>query len=306
MPPRRARAGSDIPTQRRIVSPQFSATIASIADPEPIVEQERRFYDDHYAAHLRLPDHALVVNRQVMAAQLNDPRATIYERRRLYLGVLERLLAEPLAGRRVLDYGCGPGDWGVLLATEGALVTVLDLSPVAIELALRRARASGVADRVRGVARDASDLGCFADGEFDLVFASASLHHTLKYPAAFAELVRVVRPGGKLVLAETYGNNPVLNLARRLRARLAREPLEQGEGIVLSERELELLRRHFHHVEVFPMNLLTMAKRLFRGRFTLPPVRLLLGALERADAVLLRLWPALARYCGEVIVVAVK
>lgn len=283
-----------------------SATIASIADAEPIAEQERRFYDEHYAAYLRLPDHALIVNRQVMLAQLSDPRATIYERRRLYQGVLERLLAEPMAGRRVLDYGCGPGDWGVLLATEGALVTLLDLSPVAVELGLRRARASGVADRVRGVARDASDLGCFADGEFDLVFASASLHHTLKYRAAFAELVRVIQPGGKLLLAETYGNNPVLNLARRLRARLAREPAEQGEGIVLSERELELLRRHFRRVDLFPMNLLAMAKRLFRGRFHLRAVRLLLGALERTDSVLLRLWPALARYCGEVIVVAVK
>lgn len=267
---------------------------------------ERQFYDRVYAAHLRLPDHALVINRRLMLDQLDNPASTAYERRRLYRTALEALLAEPLLGRNVLDYGCGPGDWGVLLATEGARVTLLDLSPVAIELGLRRARASGVADRVRGLARDASDLSCFADGEFDLVFACASLHHTLKYPSAFAELVRVIRPGGKLVLAETWGNNPLLNAARRLRARLAREPIEQGEGIVLSDAEIDLLGRHFRRLEVIPMNLLAMAKRLFRGRFTSPWVRRLLGGLERIDAWLVARRPELRRYCGEVVVVAVK
>jgi len=269
-------------------------------------EREREFYDRIYAAHLELPDHALVVNRRVMLDQMDNPASTAYERRRLYRAALERLLAEPLHGRNILDYGCGPGDWGVLLATEGARVTLLDLSPAAIELALRRARASGVADRVRGLARDASELSCFADGEFDLVFACASLHHTLKYPSAFAELVRVIKPGGKLVLAETLGNNPLLNAARRLRARLAREPVEQGEGIIFSDAELDLLRRHFRQVDFTPMNLLAMAKRLFRGRFTSPWVRRLLEGLERIDARLLAWRPQLGRYCGEVVVTAVK
>src|ERR1039457_3945609 len=48
------------------------------------------------------------------------------------------LEAEPLRGRRILDYGCGPADFGLWLATEGADVTLLDLSPVAIELAVKR------------------------------------------------------------------------------------------------------------------------------------------------------------------------
>lgn len=269
-------------------------------------EQERRFYDEIYSRQLKLPDHALRTDRRVMLASLNDPAQTIYERRRLYLVALERLLAEPLAGREVLDYGCGPGDWGVLMATEGARAALLDLSPAAIELGLRRAKASGVAERVRGYARDASDLGCFHDGKFDLIFASAALHHTLKYAQAFEELLRVLKPGGKLILAETYGNNPLLNAARRLRAQLGGEAAEQGEEIILGDEEIALLRSRLARVEVQPLNLLAMAKRLFRGRFTHPAVRATLGGLEAADRVLLRAFPFLNHYCGEVIIVAVK
>ena len=194
----------------------------------------------------------------------------------------------------------------MLLATEGARVTLLDISPAAIELGLRRARANGAGDRVLGFARDASDLSCFNDAAFDLVFASAAVHHTLKYPNAFAELVRVLKPGGRLVLAETWGNNRLLNLARRLRARLSGEPPEQGEEIIFSDREIAMLRTQFRDVDVTPMNLFAMGKRLFRGRFTNRLARGVVAALEGIDRVLLRLFPALRRFCGEALIVAVK
>jgi hypothetical protein len=66
-----------------------------------------------------------------------------------------------------------------------------------------------------------------------------------------------------------------------------------------------MLRPHFLTVEVRPLNLLAMGKRLFRGKFSSHGVRSLVKALEAADAVLLKA-PALSRYCGEVIVVARK
>ncbi|MGH9777144.1 MAG: hypothetical protein ACRD5I_01910, partial [Candidatus Acidiferrales bacterium] len=57
-------------------------------------------------------------------------------------------------------------------------------------------------------------------------------------------------------------------------------------------------------IEAHPMNLLAMAKRLFRGQFNSPTVRALLSALEKTDAVLLTAFPFLRRYCGEVLLVA--
>lgn len=259
-----------------------------------------------YGRFLDLPDCDLACTRQTLEADLRDPRRTIYERRRLYEHVLRVLLANTKPGMHVLDYGCGTGDWGLMLAGQGAQVTLLDLSPVAMQLAERRASASGVAGRVRTVAADASDLRCFGDAEFDLIYASAAVHHTLKYPHAFEELLRVLRPGGRLILAETFGNNTLLNLARRLSWRLRRLPEEAGEDILFSQEHVDLLRRHFQHVELLPLNLLAMLKRVFRGRFTSRTVRGIVRGLEVADRVLFRVCPPLRRYCGEVVVVAVK
>jgi SAM-dependent methyltransferase len=266
-------------------------------------DQERAFYNDQYARFLNLPDSDLVCNRQTLGRDLENPAHPIYERRRLYQKIMTILLAEPVAGLRVLDYGCGTGDWGLMLAAEGARVSFVDLSEAAIQVVRRRAFAGGVQGSVRGFARDASDLSCFADGEFDLIYASAAVHHTLKYPNALSELLRVLRSGGKLVLAETFGNNRLLNGARRWRWKWSGQPDEAGEEIILDDGHLEILRRHFDRLEVLPLNLLAMTKRLFRGRFTSPAVRVLLGALEQTDRLLLAAAPVLARYCGEVVVV---
>jgi SAM-dependent methyltransferase len=269
-------------------------------------DQERGFYDGVYAQHLNLPDSALICNRRTLEADLANPARSIYERRRLYGTVLKVLLSESVAGRRVLDYGCGTGDWGLMLAGEGADVTLLDLSPVAIELALRRASVSGVAGRVQGVARDASDLSCFRNEEFDLIYASAAVHHTLKYPNALDELLRVLRPGGKLVLAETYGNNPILNSLRRLRWKFSKQPDEAGEEILFNDAHVDLLRARLREVTMIPLSLLAMAKRFFRGRFSTRAVRWIVASLELADTILLNICPPLRRYCGEIVVVARK
>ena len=238
-------------------------------------------------------------NRHVIEKNLANPDHPIYERRRLYGTVLRVLLSQPVAGSRVLDYGCGTGDWGLMLASEGAQATFLDLSDVAMRLVLRRARVSGVEHRVRAVAGDASNLSCFADGEFDLIYASAAIHHTLKYPNALAELVRVLRPGGKLVIAETYGNNPLLNAARRIRWVLCREPAEAGEEILFNDAHITALSACLECVQITPMGLMAMAKRVFRGRFRSLIVRQFINCLERFDEVLLRLKPSLRRSCGR-------
>ena len=272
------------------------AVVQNVITPE----QERGFYDSQYAQFLTLPDGALRIDRGILEGNIGNPLHPFYERRRLYHEAMRALQAEPIHGKKVLDYGCGPADFGLWLATEGADVTVLDLSPVAIELVLRRARASGVT--VRGIAGDASQLDMLSDCEFDVVFACAALHHTLKYPGAVEELARIMKPGARLVLCETWGGNPLLNIARKLRSMVAGEAEEQGEDIILSRNELRMLDPFFSEVQVSTQNLLAMGKRVLRGRFDRTWARLFVDTLEAIDSAILAVAPPLRNWCGEAVI----
>ncbi len=222
----------------------------------------------------------------------------------LYEATLNALQAVPLEGLKVLDYGCGPADFGVWMATEGADVTLLDISQTAVDLGLLRAAASGVSGRVRGLAADASRLPQLPDASFDLVFACASLHHTLNYEGGATELARVVRPGGRLVLCETWGENPLLRLARRIRAWAAGEEEDAGEEIVLSRQELRRLEPWFQGWQIQTFHLLAMAKRLLRGRMQSKSARAVVSVLENADRAMIGVFPPLRWWCGEALIIA--
>lgn len=268
-------------------------------------EAEKAYYEERYAVFLELSAADLRFTPAGFLADLENPRREVFERRRLYHATLAALGQLNLAGKRVLDYGCGTGDFGLWMATaENARVTFLDLSENAVSVCLRRAELSGVASSCDAVARDASDLSCFPDGAFDVVYGCASLHHTIKYPGAWEELLRVLKPGGDLVLTETFGNNPVLNALRRWNWRRSGLSEDQGEDVIFAEEHIRILRENFAEVNLQPMELFSMAKRAMRGRFHVRLLRLTLAALEGLDAVLLRLVPPLKSQCGEVLVVA--
>ena len=67
-----------------------------------------------------------------------------------------------------------------------------------------------------------------------------------------------------------------------------------------------MLREQMTQVEVTPMNLLAMAKRIFRGKFENAAVRGVEGRWKDWTSAILKAAPRLGRYCGEVVVVGRK
>lgn len=107
------------------------------------------------------------------------------------------------AGSRVLDVGCGIGRWSLLLASRGARVTGIDLSPTMIGEAKRRAAASGLSRRCRFMVQDSAALEI--DGCFDLIVCVTVLQHILDVGAlrcATERMAEHLAPNGRLVVLE--------------------------------------------------------------------------------------------------------
>lgn len=108
-------------------------------------------------------------------------------------------LAGDVTGRRVLDAGCGSGPLAAALRERGAVVTGFDGSPAMVELARRRLGA----DVPLQVADLAQPLP-YPDRAFDDVVASLVLHYLQDWSGPLAELRRVLRPGGRLIVSVNH------------------------------------------------------------------------------------------------------
>lgn len=129
------------------------------------------------------------------------------------------------AGAAVLDVGCGPATDTLTLASlvgPRGQVAGVDQDAAMVAEADRRAAAAGVADRVEHRQGDATALP-FEDDRFDAVRSERLLMHLPDPEAALREMVRVARPGGRIVVLDTdWGTRSVDTPETELERRMAR------------------------------------------------------------------------------------
>jgi ubiquinone/menaquinone biosynthesis C-methylase UbiE len=158
---------------------------------------------------------------------------------------------DDVRGKAVLEVGPGSGFASQLFAEAGAYVTAVDLTEWAVETTRARLAAFELEGNV--MQADAERLP-FDDASFDLVFSWGVIHHTTDMHQALRELVRVLRPGGRLVLM-LYHRHSLFFAVYRGFARflpVARALGFHFEGSREGERE-GLIARHFTRGEVEQM-----------------------------------------------------
>lgn len=149
--------------------------------------------------------------------------------------VLDSLLPRPLSGLRVLDVGCGTGTWALHLAAQGALVTGIDVSPAMIDVAREKVRRAG---QPAAFLVAAGDCLPFASDGFDLVTAMLVLEFAENSEAVLSEMARVLRPGGKAVVA-ALNRRSIWTVLRRLGG--WRRPTVYNHARFLTRREIDAM-----------------------------------------------------------------
>ena len=103
---------------------------------------------------------------------------------------------------RVLDIGCGPGHTALLFATRAREVVALDPTQAMLDQATALADERGISNL--SVERASAEAIPFPDDSFDRVTSRQSAHHYPDVRAALREVARVLRPGGRFVLIDTF------------------------------------------------------------------------------------------------------
>src|SRR3990172_3443423 len=208
----------------------------------------------------------------------------------------DALLFNGIKGAITLDYCCGNGEVAIEMAKKGAAkVFGIDISSVAIKNACELAERAGVDAVCEFSVMDAEHTK-FADNTFDIIHEYGALHH-LELKAAFPELARILKPGGKMVCTEALRHNPFIHWYRTRTPHL-RTQWEVDH--ILGVPEISSGRAFFETMDVRMFHLAALAAVPMRNN---PFFNKLLGIMETIDNFILSIpfvrwwaWVAVVEY----------
>jgi 2-polyprenyl-3-methyl-5-hydroxy-6-metoxy-1,4-benzoquinol methylase len=151
----------------------------------------------------------------------------------------ELQLIGPVAGKRVLEIGCGGAQCAVAFAQQGATVIAMDIAAAQIEFGRKVAREHGV--NVAFHQRDIADLSPVVGASQDVVFSANAFAYVDDLPACFREVHRVLKPGGLFVWSDGH---PFGHCLEEGTQRLARSYHATGKSVLGAETGCAFANHH--------------------------------------------------------------
>lgn len=263
------------------------------SDREKRWKEEARFFDD---LAQKVDESALTIDPLALQRYT---RAVL--RKRFNKEFRFRLLGT-LAGKLLLDVGCGDGLNAVMFAKMGAHVTGLDVSSGAIQVARRRAEVNGVSERTTFICAPVETADVAPDS-FDIVWGDAILHHVLDdLDLVLRHMARWCKPSGLILFSEPVN---LANALRRLRFMIPIHTDATPDERPLVRAELDLLRRYIPNMRLRHYGLFGRLDRFIltscNYERSSTARRLIVNGIDLADYALLSL-PLVKRLGGVCVI----
>jgi SAM-dependent methyltransferase len=227
------------------------------------IEREKQFHDDRYSDD----------RREQQVGKFYSITGSITK-------AYKQKILQDSRDAKVIEYGCGTGSYvNIIAKSPGALVTGIDISPVAIEVAQEKAVAQKLDGKVNFQIMNAENLQ-FAESSYDLICGSGILHH-LDLNLATDSIIRTLKPNGKAIFIEPLGHNFLINLYRRLTPNIR----SQDEHPLVNQ-DLKAIKSKFKQSKIHYFYLTSLAASFIARK---PGFKILLSCCQWLDSILLRL-----------------
>jgi SAM-dependent methyltransferase len=227
------------------------------------IEREKQFHDDRYSYD----------RREQQVGKFYSITGSITKTYK------QKILADS-HDAKVIEYGCGTGSYvNVIAKSQPELVTGINISSVAIEVAQEKAIAQKLGNKVDFQVMNAENLK-FPDNSYDLICGSGILHH-LDLNLATNSIVKTLKPNGKAIFIEPLGHNFLINLYRRWTPNIR----SQDEHPLLAQ-DLKAIKSNFKQSKIHYFYLTSLVASLIAQK---PGFKLLLSCCHWLDSILLKL-----------------
>lgn len=267
--------------------------MAHLIESHPLTprhQRERQFYDEYSKRN----EAAEICFDPVTAEQPRPWNSYWYA-----LGLAKEHFRQP--GQKLLDFGCGPGEFSLLYAKIGYQVTGFDLSENNISIARERAEKYHFAEQTQFSVGIAEVLDYPAD-YFDVIVGVDILHH-VDIARAIPECARVLKKGGIAIFHEPV-QVPAFERFRESRIGMRLAPKTKSYDLhqtdderKLTADELQCVTHMGAEVSVKRFHLTSRLSRFIRNRNGGRP-----AAFEKLDDRLTRALPSLSNYGGIVVI----